>query len=104
MTIDPAIVFGIISIVGSLLIAAVGYGAMKQKVDSMNESNCVFRAEHAQQHSKEEEATREKFKELYESRNITALAVERLTTLIEQVFKRLDSIEGKLDKAIDRNN
>ena len=102
MTIDSGIVFGVISIVGSLIIASVGYGAMKQKVENMKESQCKYEEEHACKHEKEEEQTREKFKELYESRNNTALAVERLGVLIEQIFKRLDSIEGKIDKALEK--
>jgi uncharacterized protein HemX len=110
--IDWGVVFGAVSIVFSLILGAVGYGAMKQKVENMKESKSEYEKAHAQLHEKyeethaqlhdkEDEKTLEKFKELYDSRNMTALAVERLTTLIEQVFKRLDSIEGKLDKAIE---
>lgn len=102
MNIDSSVVFGIISIVGSLLIASAGYGAMKQKVVNMEKSQAEFREAHEKKHDKEEESTACKFKELYESRNTTALAVERLGVLIEQIFRQLDAINEKLDKALDK--
>jgi len=106
MTIDPGIfcvvVSAVVSIVGSLIIVAVGYGAMSQKVENMKESRCKYEEDHAAKHEKDDEQTREKFKELYESRNTTALAVERLGVLMEQVFKSLGEINVKIDKILSR--
>lgn len=102
--IDSSIVFGIISIVFSLLVAAIGYGAMRQKVENMKENQDTYKKSHAEEHEKCNALTHEKFKELYESRNTTALAVERLGVLIEQVFKSLGEINGKVDRILDRGN
>jgi hypothetical protein len=104
MIIDSGIVFGVISTVISLLIAAVGYGAMKQKVESMGKDQEKFCIDHAEKHSKEEELTREKFKELYDSRNSTALTVERLGVLMEQVTKTLGDVNSKVDRLLIRDN
>ena len=104
MIVDSGIVFGGISLVGSLIIAAVGYGAMKQKVENMKESQCKYEDEHASKHEKEEEQTREKFKELYESRNTLALAVERLGVMMEQVFKSLEVLNVKVDSLLNRGD
>ena len=102
MTIDSGIVFGIISLAGSLLIAAAGYGAMKQKVENILQGHYDYKKEHSERHEKEDEITREKFKELYGSRNNTALAVERLGVLMEQVFKSLGELNVKVDKILSR--
>ena len=102
MNIDSSVVFGIISIVGSLLIASAGYGAMKQKVVNMEKSQAEFREAH------EKNTTRKKSLRLVSSRSCmnpgtrTALAVERLGVLIEQIFRQLDAINEKLDKALDK--
>jgi uncharacterized protein HemX len=104
MTIDSGIVFGVISIVGSLIIAAVGYGAMKQKVESMKESQDEYKRTHAEEHVKCDDLNREKFKELYESRNTMSLAVERLGVLMEQVFKSLEVLNVKVDTILNRGN
>jgi hypothetical protein len=103
MTIDSGIVFGIISVVTSLLIAAFTYGSLTRKVDNMCEKHSEYKAEHTEKHDREDEINREKFKELYESRNDTAIVVERLTVLIEQVFKELGQLNAKVDKLLSRD-
>ena len=104
MNIDSSVVFGVISIVGSLLIASAGYGAMKQKVANMKESIDEYKKTHAEEHEKCDTMNHEKFKELYESRNLTSLAVERLTVLLEQMSKGLGEINGKVDRILSRGD
>lgn len=113
MTVEMFILIGgFVVTIGGVLIM---FGSLKNKLETTCERQAEDRevharlhekevAEHTRLHEKEHDETREKFQELYVSRNSTNEALVKLSTLVEQIFSRLDSIDGKIDRAIGNNN
>lgn len=93
-----------IGVIGGFFITIGGglimFGSLKNKLENACERQKEDRDSHAMLHEKEHEESREKFKELYESRNSTNEALVKLSTLVEQIFNQLGTINEKIDKAL----
>lgn len=99
---------GEIATIGGFIMVIAGgvftFGGLKTKLDNSCERQREDREEHAKMHDREGKETREKFQELYTSRNSMNEAIVKLSTLIEQIFKETASINAKIDKAIEDRN
>lgn len=95
---------GELATIGAFLLTIGGvlimFGSLKNKLETACARQAEDRDANARLHEKEHEESREKFQELYTSRNSTNEALVKLSTLVEQIFARLDSIDGKIDKAL----
>ena len=85
---ELATIGGFVITIGGVLIM---FGSLKNKL----ETTCERQKEDRDQN-------RDKFQELYTSRNTTNEAIVKLSTLVEQISKETAQINDKIDKALEK--
>lgn len=96
---EVATIGGFIIMTGGVLIM---FGSLKNKLENACERQKEDREDNDSRHERERDENREKFQELYTSRNAMNEGLVKLSTLVEEIFKQLNSINGKIDKALEK--